>query len=198
MRGSSQRARNTAGRWSLLAAPAPELIGAGDAREARDAAALAEAQRREQVVESAALVLLWRYGIVFRDLLERESTMPRWRDLLGMLRRLEARGIVRGGRFLSGFPGEQFALPQAVESLRESRKQENASVSVTIAACDPANLVSIVVPGDRTAATPGRTVQFRGGHFQPEGGDIAQARDVDPVLLQIGETGAVQLSLGHD
>jgi ATP-dependent Lhr-like helicase len=198
MRGSSQRARNTAGRWSLLAAPAPELINATDAREAREAAALALAQRREQEVESAALVLLWRYGIVFRDLLERESTMPRWRDLLGMLRRLEARGIVRGGRFLSGFPGEQFALPQAVDSLRESRKQENASVTVTIAACDPANLVSIVVPGERPAAMPGRTVQFRGGHFQPDGADTGEPSHMDPALLQTADTAAAQLSLGHD
>ncbi|MDQ1694090.1 MAG: ATP-dependent helicase Lhr and Lhr-like helicase, partial [Acidobacteriaceae bacterium] len=198
MRGSSQRARNTAGRWSLLAAPAAEPINATDAREAREAAALAQAQRREQEAESAALVLLWRYGIVFRDLLERESTMPRWRDLLGVLRRLEARGIVRGGRFLSGFPGEQFALPQAVESLRDSRKQENASVTVTIAACDPANLVSIVVPGDRPAAMPGRTVQFRGGHFQPEGADIVVSRDLDPALLQTSDAAAAQLSLGHD
>ena len=199
MRGSSQRARNTAGRWSLLAAPEPQLINATDARDAREAAALAQAQRWEQEIESAALVLLWRYGVVFRDLLECESTMPRWRDLLGMLRRLEARGIVRGGRFLSGFPGEQFALPQAVASLRESRKQDNASVSVTIAACDPANLVSIVVPGERPAAMPGRTVRFRGGHFQAEWAETPEGGHVDTALLNTADVNAAaQLSLGHD
>ncbi|MGB9418042.1 MAG: DEAD/DEAH box helicase, partial [Acidobacteriaceae bacterium] len=120
-----QRARNTAGRWSLLAPP-PTPQSSVILSEAKDlqSTAIAEAKQREMEIESAALVLLWRYGIVFRDLVQRETTMPRWRELLGMLRRLEARGIVRGGRFISGFQGEQFALPQAVESLRDSRKQE--------------------------------------------------------------------------
>src|SRR6201992_2595214 len=122
MRGSNQRARNTAGRWSLLAPPVPQ-IPLTDSREAKEQSAIAAAKQREQEIDSAALVLLWRYGIVFRDLLERETTMPRWRELLGMLRRLVARGIVRGGRLVSGFQGEQFALGQAVESLREMRKQ---------------------------------------------------------------------------
>src|SRR6185437_4548741 len=142
-----QRARNTAGRWSLLAPPPPAVI----LNEAKDlqSTAIAEATQREAEIESAALVLLWRYGIVFRDLVQRETTMPRWRELLCMLRRLEARGIVRGGRFVSGFQGEQFALPQAVESLRESRKatsapgeeQPPATTTVTISAADPVNLV---------------------------------------------------------
>jgi ATP-dependent Lhr-like helicase len=115
-----------------------------------------------------------------------------------MLRRLEARGIVRGGRFVSGFQGEQFALPQAVESLRESRKQDIATVTVTIAAADPANLVGIVVPGDRPPATAGRTVQFRGGHFLPE---ISPApAEVIPALLQtaFADSAPAQLALGHD
>jgi ATP-dependent Lhr-like helicase len=206
MRGHSmgnlgQRARNTAGRWSLLAPPAPQ-IPLTDSREAKEQSAIAAAKQREQEIESAALVLLWRYGIVFRDLLERETTMPRWRELLGMLRRLEARGIVRGGRFVSGFQGEQFALPQAVESLREMRKQENVSATVTIAAADPANLVGIVVPGDRPAATAGRTVQLRGGHFVSE---ISTA--ISPALVEVptslletpfADKGPAQLALGHD
>jgi ATP-dependent Lhr-like helicase len=166
MRGSSQRARNTAGRWSLLAPPAPAL----------QEEPAAQALRREQEIESAALVLLWRYGIVFRDLLLQETTMPRWRELLGIFRRLEARGVVRGGRFLSGFPGEQYALVQAVDSLREFRRQSATSppaityvpVIVTCAAADPANLVGIVVPGERPAAIAGRTVRFANGHFQPD------------------------------
>ena len=82
----------------------------------------AQAERREAELESACWMLLRRYGVVFRDLLERETTIPRWRELLGMFRRLEARGSVRGGRFLNGFGGEQFAVPEAVVSLRETRR----------------------------------------------------------------------------
>jgi ATP-dependent Lhr-like helicase len=154
------------------------------------------ASSREQEIESAALVLLWRYGIVFRDLVQRETTMPRWRELLGMLRRLEARGIVRGGRFVSGFQGEQFALPQAVESLRESRKQEQATATVTIAAADPANLVGIIVPGDRPAATAGRTVRFAGGHFVSE---IPALEEITtPLAALTADHAAAQLAFGHD
>jgi ATP-dependent helicase Lhr and Lhr-like helicase len=103
---------------------------------------------------------------------------------------------VRGGRFVSGFQGEQFALPQAVESMRESRKQELATTTVTIAAADPANLVGIIVPGDRPAATAGRTVQFRGGHFLSE---ITPA-EILPSILQtsFADSAPAQLSLGHD
>lgn len=195
MRGTQQRARNTAGRWSLLVAPAAALDSNMSAADTRQAAALAEAQRRERQTESAALVLLWRYGIVFRDLLERETNMPRWRDLLGMFRRLEARGIVRGGRFLSGFPGEQFALPQAVESMRASRRPGTAMAEVTISACDPTNLVSIVVPGERPTAIPGRTVTFRNGHAEQDAA-AAAIHPIDPALLNA--LPAQQLSLGHD
>jgi ATP-dependent Lhr-like helicase len=205
-----QRARNTAGRWSLLAPP-PTPQSSVILSEAKDlqSTAIAEAKQREMEIESAALVLLWRYGIVFRDLVQRETTMPRWRELLGMLRRLEARGIVRGGRFVSGFQGEQFALPQAVESLRNSRKadesrtsdshkHEHAIATVTIAAADPANLVGIVVPGDRPAATAGRTVQFRGGHFVSDIGPVPA--EIPSSLLQpsIAANAPAQLALGHD
>jgi ATP-dependent Lhr-like helicase len=104
---------------------------------------------------------------------------------------------VRGGRFVSGFQGEQFALPQAVESLRESRKQESASVTVTIAAADPANLVGIIVPGDRPAATTGRTAQFRGGHFVSETSATPEELTVAPAALGVNQAPA-QLALGHD
>ena len=116
---------HAAGRWSLLCG---------------DALATSPAQREAQL-ESACTVLLRRYGVVFRDLLAREETMPRWRELLGIFRRMEARGEVRGGRFLSGFGGEQFALPEAVESLREMRRRPDSSDEVTVAAADPMNLV---------------------------------------------------------
>ncbi len=108
-------------------------------------------------------MLLRRYGVVFRDLLERESAVPRWRELLGMFRRLEARGTVRGGRFVNGFAGEQFALPEAVESLREMRKHDGADGPVTVAAVDPLNLVGIVVPGERPPAVPGKSITFAAG-----------------------------------
>jgi ATP-dependent helicase Lhr and Lhr-like helicase len=212
MRGSSQRARNTAGRWSLLAPPPaiPTTASMSDQRErtaqpAPQAPTSGTASSREQEIESAALVLLWRYGIVFRDLVQRETTMPRWRELLGMLRRLEARGIVRGGRFVSGFQGEQFALPQAVESLRESRKaaslddpRANPTAAVTISAADPANLVGIIVPGDRPAAIAGRTVQFRGGHSISEAsGAPEQIISLPPQILR-PPAEPTQLALGHD
>jgi ATP-dependent Lhr-like helicase len=126
-----------------------------------------------------------------------------------MLRRLEARGIVRGGRFVSGFQGEQFALPQAVESLRDSRKaaeslgsdsrkQEHATATVTITATDPANLVGIIVPGDRPPATAGRTVQFSAGHFIPEAG--ATPVEITPAMLATAVLNSppTQLALGHD
>jgi ATP-dependent Lhr-like helicase len=82
--------------------------------------------------------------------------------LLGILRRLEARGEVRGGRFVTGFGGEQFALPEAVESLREARKHESQQ-EIAVAAADPLNLAGIVIPGERVAAVPGKEVRYRNG-----------------------------------
>jgi ATP-dependent helicase Lhr and Lhr-like helicase len=154
---SVRRTRNTVGRWSLLnpAAGAVETVGA-------------QAERREAEIESACWILLRRYGVVFRDVLERETTIPRWRELVGMFRRLEARGSVRGGRFVNGFGGEQFAVPEAVASLRESRLKGNAEEAVTVAATDPLNLAGIVVPGERPAAVPGKTVTFLGGVVKVE------------------------------
>jgi ATP-dependent helicase Lhr and Lhr-like helicase len=121
------------------------------------------AERQEGEIESACWMLLRRYGVVFRDVLDRETTVPRWRELLGMFRRLEARGTVRGGRFVNGFGGEQFALPEAVEALREMRKHDGEDGQVTVAAADPLNLVGIVVPGERMPAVPGKSITFAGG-----------------------------------
>src|SRR5262249_39794289 len=104
-----------------------------------------------------------RYGVVFRELLAREDLLPPWRDLLITFRRLEDRGEVRGGRFVSGFIGEQFAMPIAVESLRARRHRGSTGETVTVAAADPVTLVGIVVPGDRVAANSGRFVTFRDG-----------------------------------
>lgn len=138
-------ARPSSGRWSMLRA-----AGTGEQN----------AEWREAAVESACHVLLRRYGVVFRDLMERETAMPKWRELAGMFRRLEARGTVRGGRFVSGFGGEQFALPQAVESLRAMRGRPAQTDAITYSAADPMNLVGIVIPGEREASIPGRTVTY--------------------------------------
>ena len=146
-----KKLRSSAGRWSLFT----EQVHAAPT-------AIEQARRTDAALESAARMLLGRYGILFRDLLARESNAPKWRDLLGILRRLEARGEIRGGRFLSGFGGEQFALPQAVESLRAARHRESEEI-ISIAAADPINLAGIVVPGDRVAAVPGKQVRYRNG-----------------------------------
>jgi ATP-dependent Lhr-like helicase len=156
LQGGLRRARGTIGRWCLFSAPAGAMESVG-----------AQAERREAEVESACWMLLRRYGVVFRDVIERETTVPRWRELVAMFRRLEARGNVRGGRFVSGFGGEQFAVPEAVASLRETRLQ-NSDEAVTVAAADPLNLAGVVVPGDRPAAVPGKTVTFMAGMVRVE------------------------------
>ena len=108
-------------------------------------------------------VLLKRYGVVFRDLLAREKNVPRWRELLVTFRRLEDRGEIRGGRFVTGFLGEQFALPYAVESLRAMRKADPDGEIVTICAVDPLNLVGIILPGERVTAQTGNKVVLQDG-----------------------------------
>ena len=159
--GVKRNPRRASGRWSLLAssselAPFATVANHDPSRNAGTRAELQQAQ-----LASACSVLLRRYGVVFRDILERETTIPKWRELLPMLRRMEARGEVRGGRFLSGFAGEQFALPEALESLRAARKEgPRPDLQVCVAAADPLNLVGIVVPGERVAAVAGRTVMW--------------------------------------
>jgi ATP-dependent Lhr-like helicase len=155
--------RSSVGRWSLF-------------REGVQTAptAIEMARHTEIALESFARQLLNRYGVLFRDLLLGESNAPKWRDLLNMLRRLEARGEVRGGRFVSGFGGEQYALSEAVESLRETRIRECGAI-IAVAAGDPMNLVGIVVPGDRVPAVPGRQVLYCNGHLHTEKGD----REID-------------------
>ena len=100
---------------------------------------------------------------MFRELISRESLVPAWRELLIAFRRMEDRGDVRGGRFVSGFIGEQFALPMAVESLRALRHRAPSGEIVTISAADPLNLVGMLVPGERVPALSGRFVTFRDG-----------------------------------
>ena len=132
--------------------------------------------------ELLAATLLSRYGVVFRRLLTRESISVPWRDLLQVYRRLEARGEIRGGRFVDGFLGEQFALPVAVESVRTMRKLPASGECITISAADPLNLVGIVVPGDRVPAISGKTVTFRDGVAE-----VALLKDfADPNVAAIG------------
>jgi ATP-dependent Lhr-like helicase len=142
-RGRSTRPRHSSGRWALLHA---------------DVAA-----ERNRAVEAACWMLLRRYGIVIRDLLARESNLPPWRELSMAFRRLEDRGEIRGGRFVDGFLGEQFALPVAVESVRGMRGLPLSGETVTLSAADPLNLVGILVPGERVPAISGRTVSYRDG-----------------------------------
>jgi len=112
-------------------------------------------------------MLLRRYGLVFRELLTRETILPKWRELLITLRRLEDRGEVRGGRFVSNFLGEQFALPVAVDSLRAARSRKTTGELMTVSAADPLNLVGIIVPGERVPANSGKAVAFRDGVAVP-------------------------------
>lgn len=115
------------------------------------------------MVEASCWMLLRRYGIVFRDLLARESNLPAWREMLMAFRRLEDRGEIRGGRFVDGFLGEQFALPVAVEFVREMRNLPVTGETITVSAADPLNLVGILVPGERVPAISGRSVVYRDG-----------------------------------
>jgi ATP-dependent Lhr-like helicase len=149
--GRSARPRHSSGRWALLYSGLYSGLYAGEGAD------------RTRAVEATCKMLLGRYGVVFRDLLARETIVPKWRELLLAFRRLEDRGEVRGGRFVSGFIGEQFALPVAVESLRALRKQEPTGETITLSAADPLNLVGILVPGERVPAISGRFVSYRDG-----------------------------------
>jgi ATP-dependent Lhr-like helicase len=134
-------------------------------------------------LEATCRMLLDRYGLVFRELLARESVLPKWRELLLTFRRLEDRGEVRGGRFVSGFVGEQFALPEAVESLRAMRNTQPLDETITVSAADPLNLAGIIVPGERVPAISGHNVSFRDGSLVGETGP-------SPVLQILAARGA--------
>jgi ATP-dependent Lhr-like helicase len=111
-----------------------------------------------------ARALLRRYGVVFWRLLEREAArLPPWRDLIRAYRRLESRGEIRGGRFVAGIPGEQFALPEAVGLLRETRRRKANGTLVSISAADPLNLAGILSPGPRLPATTGNRLLLEDG-----------------------------------
>jgi ATP-dependent Lhr-like helicase len=134
------------GRWALLPPPA-ELDP-------------------DAVAEAVAEQLLARWGVVFPDVLARESLALPYRELAWALRRLEARGVVRGGRFVSGFVGEQYALPEAVEELRAVRRRAPTGERVTLSACDPLNLVGIVLAGSRVPAHRGKVLTLVDGALE--------------------------------
>jgi ATP-dependent helicase Lhr and Lhr-like helicase len=117
----------------------------------------------EQQAEAVAWMLLRRYGVVFRRLVERETTLVPWRDVLRVYRRLEARGEVRGGRFVGGFSGEQYALPEAVGALRAVRRAQTSGELVAVSGADPLNLVGSIVPGPTVSSLAGNRVLYRDG-----------------------------------
>ncbi len=141
-RGRRPARRRTGGsRWSLLQA----------------------FEEAENAVEERAFQLLRRYGIVFPEVLGREPMAPSWRTLLQVYRRAEARGEIRGGRFVAGLVGEQFALPEAVEAMRSVRRTEPTGEVLAVSACDPLNLAGVITPGPRVPAVSGNKVAFRDG-----------------------------------
>jgi ATP-dependent Lhr-like helicase len=151
--GARRRGRTSAygmddaGRWAIVA---PAAVNGGAAAQ--------------QNVEHIARTLLKRYGVVLWRLLEREAArLPPWRDLLRVYRTLESRGEIRGGRFVAGIPGEQYALPEAVGLLRETRRTRPGGSLVSISAADPLNLVGILTPGPRVPALTGNRILFEDG-----------------------------------
>jgi ATP-dependent Lhr-like helicase len=129
----------------------------------------ASAADGETLAEAVAEQLLARWGVVFRDLVARETLAVSWREILWAFRRLEARGTIRGGRFVTGFVGEQYALPEAVEGLRETRRRERSGEIVRVAAVDPLNLVGLLTPGPRVPAVRRNAVVYCDGAPTPTG-----------------------------
>jgi ATP-dependent Lhr-like helicase len=143
LRRGSQLTARTAGRWSLL----PEAPDCDP----------------DELAEAVAEQLAVRWGVVFRDLAVRENLAVPWREVLWALRRMEARGTVSGGRFVTGFSGEQFAHPDAVAMLRDIRKRPRDGETVELSAVDPLNLTGIVLPGPRIPAVATNTVRYTDG-----------------------------------
>ena len=143
-----------AGRWALVRKGAPAPADPSGRRPVLDPEAL----------EHVAMTLLRRYGVVFWRLLDREADwLPPWRELLRVYHRLEARGDIRGGRFVAGVPSEQFALPEAVGLLRQVRKRPLTGEMVAVSAIDPLNQVGTLLPGERVPATAGNRILYRDG-----------------------------------
>ena len=139
------------GRWSIT--------GSGFSSHAAGGLSNGTQQRVAIICQS----LLRRYGVVFRAVIQRETLLPPWRELLSYLRRMEDRGEVRGGRFVDGFSGEQFALPEALGLLRKPGDINDGPVFCVISACDPLNLGGLIVPGVKTPAISGNRLLLENG-----------------------------------
>jgi ATP-dependent helicase Lhr and Lhr-like helicase len=170
-RERSRRPRHSAGRWALLRQVNPSTVNGHPSIDRNATFTLpgptqSSPPYASRSIEPVARQLLRRYGVVFRDLLGREALALSWRDLLMQYRRMELQGEIRGGRFVSGFTGEQFALPEAVESLRAVRKRNESSAAsqdIKLSASDPLNLAGVILPGPRVPAVPSNFVVFRDG-----------------------------------
>ncbi|PRY08809.1 Lhr family ATP dependent helicase [Paraburkholderia sp. BL25I1N1] len=163
---SNRRARSSAliggmddaGRWALVSRPTAGPAAATENVPER------RRQLPPEVLEHVAMTLLRRYGVVFWRLLEREAEwLPPWRDLLRVFQRLEARGVIRGGRFVNGLAGEQFSLPEAIPVLREVRRHANDGAFVCVAGTDPLNLAGTLLVGERVPAVAGNRILYRDG-----------------------------------
>ena len=165
------RRRLPTSRWALLRSAANEFLEDGASTPAT----------LDDVVEARASQLLMRYGIIFPEVLARESSSPPWRALLRVYRRAEARGEIRGGRFVIGFVGEQFALPEALELLRTLRNADPDGRLSVVSGCDPLNLAGVLTPGPRVPAQLGNRVVFRDGVplASVRGGSIEFHSDTD-------------------
>ncbi|TFW32894.1 DEAD/DEAH box helicase [Massilia horti] len=147
-----------AGRWALVRRP---VTASGAATPGKPTH---KPRIDPETLEYVAMTLLRRYGVMFWRLLEREAAwLPPWRDLLAVYHRLEARGDIRGGRFVAGFSGEQFALPEAIPLLREVRRRADDGCLVCISGVDPLNLCGTLLPGDKVPALAGNRILFRDG-----------------------------------
>jgi ATP-dependent Lhr-like helicase len=152
-----------AGRWSLLrpGSDGLPLVRSDEAHSGSDDRPKSE--KREEAIEAFARVLLRRYGVVFRRVLEQESLRASWFELIRVYRRLEAQGEIRGGHFVAGISGEQYALPEAVGLLRAIRKSAPKGDLIPISAADPLNLTGVLTPGTRVAAVSAHRVLLRDG-----------------------------------
>ena len=161
---SARRGADTSGRWSVLRS--------------------ASSPSREDATRALAWTLLNRYGVVFRRVLARETTGVPWRDLARVYRTLEARGEIRGGRFVSGMSGEQFALPDAVDRLRELRRSGPDDALITISAADPLNLTGIITGSERLRTATGNRIVYRNGIplAALEGDMLRTFAEVDPAI----------------
>jgi ATP-dependent helicase Lhr and Lhr-like helicase len=169
-RGSARRGRRISlfgmadsGRWALIRRPASAAVAAS-APPAEQAHAAAMSARNDESVENLVRALLRRWGVILWKLIAAEAPwLPPWRDILMCCRRLEARGEIRGGRFIAGFSGEQYATPEAVSLLRDMRKKAPNGHFIAVSAADPLNLVGVLTPEARVPALTGNRVLYRDG-----------------------------------